>query len=201
MKTTKIPVNIYAESTPNPQAMKFVSDLPLLDTDEIIEVQSMDEAIKYSPLATELFRFPFTRMVHITAGYVTILKNDLAEWDDIALQLREVIRDLIAGGIQAKNPNTEISSAKKETLAITPETTDETSQKIIEILEDYVRPAVERDGGSIQFKSFKNGVVKVAMGGACSGCPSTTVTLKNGVEQLLKQMLPDQVKTVDALEI
>ena len=198
----KIPVNLYAESTPNPQAMKFVCDVRLLAEDESLELNSIEEAKSISPLAFELFKFPFVRTVFITPGFITILKNDLLQWEDMTLQLRESIRGFISEGIPAMKKGvvtTEIGNTKQKT--IEPVTTDETSQKIIEILDEYVKPAVERDGGTIQFRSFKQGVVKVAMGGACSGCPSTTVTLKNGVEHLLKQMLPDQVREVETDDI
>ena len=197
-ETKKIPVNLYAESTPNPEAMKFVSDVRLLAEDDSLELNSIEEAKNISPLAYELFKFPFVRTVYITPGFITILKNDLLQWEDMTLQLRETIRGFISDGLPAKKEGiekTEIGITKQK--AIEPVTTDETSQKIMEILDEYVKPAVERDGGTIQFRSFKSGVVKVAMGGACSGCPSTTITLKNGVEHLLKQMLPDKVREVE----
>lgn len=124
----------------------------------------------------------------------------MAAWEDISLHLREVIRDFIRMGIPAINSDENLPKTQKEELIITPETNDETSQKIIKILDEYVRPAVESDGGTIQFRSFKDGVVKVGLGGSCNGCPSTTVTLKGGVENLLKQMLPGEVQEVVADE-
>jgi Fe-S cluster biogenesis protein NfuA len=198
----KIPVSVYAESTPNPEAMKFVSSVLLLENDETIELKSIDEARRISPIAFELFKFPFVRTVFIASNFITILKNDLLQWEDMTLQLRETIRDFIMNGMPAKKAGIDLADTDaKIPEVIKPITTDETSQKIMQILDEYVKPAVERDGGTIQFRSFKRGVVKVVMGGACSGCPSTTVTLKNGVEQLLKQMLPDKVREVDTDDV
>lgn len=200
--TKKIPVDVYAESTPNPEAMKFVSSILLIKNDETIELNSIEEAKKLSPIAFELFKFPFVRTVFIASNFITILKNDLLQWEDMTLQLRETIRDFIMNGLPAKKEGVDLTDkhAKKQRV-VKPITTDDTSQKIMKILDEYVKPAVERDGGTIQFQSFKSGVVKVAMGGACSGCPSTTVTLKNGVEHLLKQMLPDKVREVETDDI
>lgn len=200
MSEKKIVVNIYAENTPNAAAMKFVSDYQLLDKDYTLEFSSMEEAMNISPLATELFKFPFVKSVHIKPFFITVLKNDMANWEDISLHLREIIRDFIKMGIPALNSPENIPETKKEHLEITPETTDDTSQQIIQLLDEYVRPAVESDGGTIQFRSFNDGVVKVSLGGSCSGCPSTNATLKGGVERMLIQMLPGQIKEVIADE-
>jgi Fe-S cluster biogenesis protein NfuA len=200
MSDKKIAVNIYAESTPNASAMKFVCDIPLLDKDYNLEFDSMEDSMNISPLATEIFKFPFVKSVHIRPFFITVIKNDVATWDDITLHLREVIRDFIRMGIPAINSDEDLPKTQKEDLIITPETNDETSQKIIQILDEYVRPAVESDGGTIQFRSFREGVVKVGLGGSCNGCPSTTVTLKGGVENLLKQILPGIVTEVVADE-
>jgi len=196
----KIPVNLYAESTPNPNAMKFVSDVRLLD--EAVELTSIHQAQRTSPLATEIMKFPFVDSVFISPYFITVLKHDYANWENVVVGLRDMIRDLIIIGIPAKLDDVEIEANEvKKKEPVKPITTDETSQKIIQILDEYVKPAVERDGGTIQFRSFKHGVVKVAMGGACSGCPSTTVTLKSGVENLLKQMLPDKVREVETDDV
>jgi Fe-S cluster biogenesis protein NfuA len=200
MSDKKIAVNIYAESTPNASAMKFVCDIPLLDKEYNLEFDSMEDSMNISPLATEIFKFPFVKSVHIRPFFITVIKNDVATWDDITLHLREVIRDFIRMGIPAINSDEDLPKTQKEDLIITPETNDETSQKIIQILDEYVRPAVESDGGTIQFRSFREGVVKVGLGGSCNGCPSTTVTLKGGVENLLKQILPGIVTEVVADE-
>jgi Fe-S cluster biogenesis protein NfuA len=200
MSDKKIPVNVYAENTPNPSAMKFVCDVLLLENDYSLEFDSMDEAMNISPLATELFKFPFVRSVHIRPNFITVIKNRTVTWDDISIHLREMIRDFIRMGIPAINEMKDLPLVKKEKVEIAPETNDETSVKIMQILEEYVRPAVESDGGTIQFKSFKDGIVKVGLGGSCNGCPSTTSTLKGGVERLLTQMLPNVVKEVVADE-
>jgi len=201
-ESKNIPVNLYAESTPNPNAMKFVCDTRLLEEDDTVELKTIYEAQQRSPLATEIMKFPFVDSVFIAPYFITVLKHDYSNWENVVNGLRDMIRDLIIIGIPAKIEPAEIEGKeeqKKE--AVKPITTDETSQKIIEILDEYVKPAVERDGGTIQFRSFKNGLVKVAMGGACSGCPSTTITLKNGVEHLLKQMLPDKVREVETDDV
>lgn len=200
MSDKKIPVNIYAENTPNAAAMKFVSDYQLLDKDYNLEFNSMEEAMNISPLATELFKFPFIRSVHIKPNFITILKNDSANWEDISLHLREVIRDFIKMGIKAIESPENLPEKKMAKIEVKPETTDDTSKKIMQLLDEYVRPAVESDGGTIQFRSLKDGVVKVSLGGSCSGCPSTNATLKGGVERLLTQMLPNEVKEVVADE-
>ena len=198
----KLAVNLYAESTPNPNAMKFVCDTQLLEDNDTLELKTISEAQKMSPLATEIMKFPFVNSVFIAPYFITVLKHDYANWENVVNGLREMIRDLIIIGIPAKIESSEIEAREeKKKESVKPITTDETSQKIIEILDEYVKPAVESDGGTIQFRSFKNGVVKVAMGGACSGCPSTTITLKNGVEHLLKQMLPDKVREVETDDV
>jgi len=201
-ESKNIPVNLYAESTPNPNAMKFVCDTLLLKEDDTIELKTISDAQKRSPLATEIMKFPFVDSVFIAPFFITVLKHDYANWENVVNGLRDMIRDLIIIGIPAKIDSAEIEEREeKKKESVKPITTDETSLKIIEILDEYVKPAVERDGGTIQFRSFKNGLVKVAMGGACSGCPSTTITLKNGVEHLLKQMLPDKVREVETDDV
>lgn len=198
MSEKKIVVNVYAESTPNEAAMKYVSDYCLLEKDFNLEFNSMEDAMNISPLATELFKFPFVKSVHITPYFITVIKNEMASWDSISLHLREIIREFISMGVPAMVSPDEMPEKTKEEIEYTPETNDETSKKIMEILDEYIRPAVESDGGTIQFRSFYDGVVKVGLGGSCNGCPSTTVTLKGGVERLLTQMLPGVVKEVIA---
>ena len=200
MSEKKIAVNVYAENTPNAAAMKFVSDYALLDKDYNLEFNSIEEAMNVSPLATELFKFPFVKSVHIKPFFITVLKNDTANWEDISNHLREMIRDFIKMEIPALVATEDLPSKEKKNIEILPETDDEISKKIVEILDQYVKPAVESDGGTIQFRSFREGVVKVGLGGSCNGCPSTTSTLKGGVERLLTQMLPDHVTEVVADE-
>ncbi|GAA4297022.1 NifU family protein [Aestuariibaculum suncheonense] len=198
-ESKKVPVTVYAESTPNPSVMKFVANKKIVTA--LFEFTSIDEA-KLSPLATELFHFPFVKSVFIEENYVSITKYDIAEWQDITIELREFIKNyiengkevVVAGAAEQLQKSTEQLDSNFESL-------DETSKQIINILEEYVKPAVASDGGNIQFISYdqhtKN--VSVLLQGACSGCPSSTFTLKSGIENMLKEMLQDKVATVEAI--
>ncbi len=198
-KQQKIAVTVYAESTPNPSVLKFVSN-KILVTD-LYEFSSIDEAI-HSPLATALFQFPFVKSLFFDKNYISITKFDIAEWEDITLELREFIKshiesgkDVIApGAVKQKNVVEDIAEKRFETL-------DDTSKQIVNILEEYVKPAVASDGGNIEFKSYNDETKEVAvlLQGACSGCPSSTFTLKNGIENMLKEMLNDQDIKVSAI--
>lgn len=197
--TKKAPITVYAESTPNPAAMKFVTNKKIVTT--LFEFTSIDEA-KLSPLATELFHFPFVKSVFIDENYVSITKYDMAEWQDITIQIREFIKSYIENGKDVVLPN-----AAETLQKTTPqkdshfETLDDTSKEIINILEEYVKPAVASDGGNIQFISYDKNTksVSVMLQGACSGCPSSTYTLKSGIENMLKEMLPGKVEMVEAI--
>ncbi len=198
-QTKKIPVTVYAESTPNPAVMKFVSNKKIVSTH--FEFTSIDEA-KLSPLATALFHFPFVKSVFFEENYVSITKYEVAEWQDITLELREFIKTYIENGKEIVSANAAETLEKSTTqLDNKFETLDNTSQEIINILEEYVKPAVASDGGNIQFISYDSEAKKVSvlLQGACSGCPSSTFTLKNGIENMLKQMLKDKVETVEAI--
>ena len=195
----KLPVTVYAESTPNPGVMKFVSNRKLVL--QTVEFKNIDEA-KNAPIARELFHFPFVKEVFIDENYISINKYDIAEWDEITLELREFIRQyleegkeiLSEGASTAKTTKTEAATPKRIKL-------DDTSEEIIAILDEYVKPAVASDGGNILFESYDadEKVVKVILQGACSGCPSSTFTLKNGIENMLKEMLQDKVSRVEAI--
>lgn len=195
----KVPVTIYAESTPNPSAMKFVANKKLvLDT---YEFTSVDEG-NNSPLAVELFRFPFVKNVFFDENFVSVTKDETVDWNDVVLELREFIRDYIENGktiVQEDNSSNIQKKAQQEDQDF--ESLDETSKAIVNILEEYVRPAVAGDGGYIQFKSYdlETKTVNVILQGACSGCPSSTYTLKSGIENMLKQMLPGKVNDVYAI--
>ena len=190
----KVAIEIYAESTPNPSVIKFVANKMLVS--QTFEFKNIDEA-KDAPLAIELFKLPFVKEVFISENYVSVTKFDIAEWSDVANEVRSFIREYITNG------NTIISEKfiKKETelsSIIAPENLDEVSQQIISILDEYIRPAVASDGGNIQFESYDKDskTVNVILQGACSGCPSSTMTLKSGIETMLKQMIPNKIESV-----
>lgn len=204
----KQPIITYAESTPNPAAMKFVANKVLLENSTPLEFLSPAEA-KSSPLAMELFKFPFVKSVFIAGNYITIFKDEKISWDDVTLELREFLREYLSSGkiIVSQNPAAlphvegEFTAPKHHV----PDTLNEVDhavpqneleQKIIATLEQYIRPAVEQDGGMIVFKSFKDGVVSLLMRGACSGCPSSTVTLKAGIQAILKKFVPEVTEVV-----
>lgn len=195
----KVPVTVYAESTPNPSAMKFVANKKLVTS--TYDFTSIDEA-KYSPLATELFHLPFVKGVFMDENYISITKYDVAEWNDITMELREFIRNYIEKGkdiIIANAP--EVLKKTSNQLDTTYENLDDTSKEIINILEEYVKPAVASDGGNIQFESYnpETKTVKVILQGACSGCPSSTYTLKSGIENMLREMMKGKVELVEAV--
>lgn len=197
--TKKIAVTVYAESTPNPAVTKFVANKKLVTA--ICEFTSIDDA-KDSPFATKLFHFPFVKTVFIDNNYVSITKYDVAEWNDITMELREFIKSYIEKGQPILNNNTNTSNTKANISKKVPvEALDVTSKSIVDILDEYVKPAVASDGGNIEFQSYnpETKAVKVILQGACSGCPSSTFTLKNGIENMLKEMLGDKVLTVEAI--
>lgn len=212
------PVNVYAELTPNPNSLKFVADVMLLEGGTV-EYQNPEQAIN-CPLAQQLFSFSGVERVFISTNFVTINKNSELDWFEISTILREFIRSFLmsdeklflnspfseehiptASRTQVSSPapaehathaSTEVDSAP---VAADPDA----EKKIIALLDEYIRPAVEGDGGAIDFRSFTDGTVRVVLKGACSGCPSSTVTLKSGIENLLKQMVPG-VREVIAIQ-
>jgi Fe-S cluster biogenesis protein NfuA len=195
----KIPVTVYAESTPNPSVIKFVANKKIATTTH--EFTSIDDT-KYAPIAAELFHFPFVKSVFIDENFVSITKFDIAEWSEITMELREFIRSYIENGKTIIDPNTpETISKQSQQLDQDYESRDDTSKEIINILEEYVKPAVASDGGNIEFQSYDpiEKKVKVLLQGACSGCPSSTFTLKSGIENMLKEMMKGKVETVEAI--
>lgn len=197
--TRKVPVTVYAESTPNPSVMKFVANKKIVTA--LFEFTSIDEA-KLSPLATELFHFPFVKSVFIEENYVSITKYDITEWQEITIQLRDFIKQFIENGKEVVLPEA-AETLRKTTNQVDAsfDLLDGTSKEIVNILEEYVKPAVASDGGNIQFIAYDEDTknVRVMLQGACSGCPSSTFTLKNGIENMLKQMLPGKVDMVEAI--
>jgi NFU1 iron-sulfur cluster scaffold homolog, mitochondrial len=200
------PYTIYAESTPNPNTMKFVSNRWLITNDKSYEILANQRVGGPSPLAEKLFNFPFVNGVFIAGNFVTVTKSDIIEWTDIVMELREFIKEYLNSAgmevIKAEFLNIEEKVEEdvveeKNQVKSAKEFTD-FEQRISEILEEYIKPAVESDGGAIELDSFEDGVVKVVLKGSCSGCPSSTATLKGGIESLLKNMLPE-VKEVEAI--
>jgi Fe-S cluster biogenesis protein NfuA len=204
MSENKIATTVYAESTPNPKVMKFVVNRAIV-TGDSVEYMNIDEAVD-SPLATKLFHFPFVKEVFIARNFVSITKYETMEWDDLVMEIREFIRDFLSGGglvlkekLEAPQPK---DATPTEPLDVQLEPSidlDEVETRIVEILDEYVAPAVESDGGNIKFISFKEGTVSVLLQGACSGCPSSTITLKQGIENILKKMLPTLIEEVVAI--
>lgn len=197
--TKKVPVTVYAESTPNPSVMKFVASKIL--TKNIVEFKNIDET-ESSPLAKELFKFPYVKEIFIDENYVSITKYAVNEWQEVTNELRTFIREFIESSKIAVDETKVVTSEKQEKQQIKDfDNLDVTSQKIINIIEEYIKPAVAADGGNILFDSFSetDKKVKVVLQGACSGCPSSTFTLKNGIENMLKEMLNDQDIRVEAL--
>ncbi|WP_298782193.1 NifU family protein [uncultured Polaribacter sp.] len=192
-------IEVYAEATPNPAVMKFGTNKALTQTD--VEYKNIEEASKSSPLAQAIFTFPFVKEVFISDNYVSVTKYDMIEWKEIFAEVRTFIREYLVEGktIIKEIPQetaesiTEIEAPKVKLEGI--------SAQIVDILDEYIKPAVAGDGGNIAFRSYdeENKIVSVILQGACSGCPSSTATLKNGIENLLKEMLPNQINEVVAI--
>jgi NFU1 iron-sulfur cluster scaffold homolog, mitochondrial len=198
-KSAKLPVTVYGETTPNPSALKFVVSRML--TKNAIEFKNIDETLS-SPLAKELFKFAYVKEVFIDENYISVTKFDVYEWNDITLEVRSFIKQFIENGGTVLDESLIETNSKQEKQKIKNfDNLDTTSQQIINILEEYVKPAVAADGGNILFDSYdeKTKRVKVVMQGACNGCPSSTFTLKSGIENMLKDMLKDEAIVVEAV--
>jgi len=192
----KVPVSVYAESTPNPAVMKFVANKPLVT--ESVEFKTIDEA-KNAPLAQKLFHFPFVKEVFINSNYISITKYEVASWEEVVMEVREFVRSFIEEGNAVLTEHPDLKDKTKEIPS--PENLDPLEEQIVSILEEYIKPAVASDGGNIAFDSYDptKKSVKVVLQGACSGCPSSTFTLKNGIENMLKEMMPGKVDNVVAV--
>lgn len=191
--------SLYAESTPNPEVMKFVSNRMIADKN--VELLSAESA-KNITIARELFNFPFVKSVFLSSNFISITKTENIKWENIAMQLRIFILDFLNKSETVINyteniDETSISDSSNNKSVVKKEFEGD-AKEIEQILEEYIKPAVESDGGSITLDSFENGIVTVNLSGACSGCPSSTITLKQGIESLLKQKLGDKVQEVIA---
>ncbi|OAB28097.1 Fe-S cluster biogenesis protein NfuA, 4Fe-4S-binding domain [Flavobacterium fryxellicola] len=198
-KTKKQPVTVYGETTPNPSALKFVVSRML--TKNAIEFKNIDQTAA-SPLAKELFKFPYVKEIFIDENYISVTKYEINEWQEITLELRSFIKQYIENGGTVLDENYVATATAEETIKAKEfDNLDVTSQQIINILEEYVKPAVQADGGNIAFDSYNENdkTVKVILQGACSGCPSSTFTLKSGIENMLKSMLNDESIRVEAI--
>jgi Fe-S cluster biogenesis protein NfuA len=193
----KNPITIYAESTPNPEVLKFVANRTLANT--MYEFKNKNETV-FAPLANELFNFPFVKEVFMNTNYISITKKNNYTWQEFSNELREFIRNYIEDNKTIFKD--EILQKQEQTNQLTEDRDySEIEKEIISILNEYIRPAVEGDGGNIAFDSYNidTKTVKVILQGACSGCPSSTVTLKNGIENMLREMLNGKVEYVEAL--
>ncbi|HLF53303.1 NifU family protein [Flavobacterium sp.] len=198
-KSKKQPITVYGETTPNPAALKFVVSRIL--TKNAIEFKNIDDTAA-SPLAKELFSFPYVKEVFIDENYISVTKYEINDWNEITLELRSFIKQFIENGGTVLDESVITADTKQEKQQIKNfDSLDTISQQIINILEEYVKPAVAADGGNILFDSYdpKEKRVKVILQGACNGCPSSTFTLKSGIENMLKDMLKDEDIKVEAL--
>lgn len=193
MEAVKNPVMLYTEQTPNPETLKFVSNKMLYKGTADFRTEEL--ANEWSPMATALFQEPYVKGVYISNNFVTLTKEFNYSWQDLKLKAKEFIKDYLESDKEIiKEGFAEAMEKLSEDNGVGYEyTTDEKEivQKIKDLLEEYVKPAVEMDGGNIEFKNYKDGIVTVIMQGSCSGCPSSTVTLKSGIEGMLQRMIPE----------
>lgn len=197
----KNPVMLYTEQTPNPEALKYVTNRLLYRG--IADFKEKDLAAEWSPMANSLMELPYVKSVYFNNNYVTIMKELNYDWAEIMLKLKEFIKDYIEnGGTVVKEGFTEYweqHTAQQNASQFTGED-GEIARKVKELIDTYVKPAVEMDGGNIEFKAFEKGRVFVTMQGSCSGCPSSSVTLKAGIEGMLKRMIPEVTEVVQEME-
>ena len=183
--------------TPNPETMKFVAN-KLLYPGKSIDFPDMDSA-RPSPLATELFGFPFIRSVFIASNFVTLTKTPDTEWNDVIPTIRQFLKEYLEENKVVINEE-EVATIKPDSTNTVAADDDDVVKRIKELLENYVKPAVEMDGGAIQFKSYEDGKVNLMLQGSCSGCPSSMITLKAGIEGMMKRMIPEVKEVVAEAE-
>lgn len=190
LQATPKNIHIFLESNPNPNSLKFVVNEMMVPEGMSFDFPNLESA-KDAPLAQELFTYPFVSRVFYMSNFITVTKNEDVLW----IEVQDTIRNHIKNFLEAGKLILDNNSPEEETLS----EDSETVTKIKTILDEYIRPAVEQDGGAITFHSFKEGVVTVTLQGSCSGCPSSTITLKAGIENLFKRMMPEEVQAVEAL--
>jgi Fe-S cluster biogenesis protein NfuA len=196
IKTGNPVISIYTEMTPNPETMKFVAN-KLLYPGKSIDFPDVDVA-RPSPLAIEIFGFPFIKSVFIASNFVTLTKTAETDWNDVISSIRQFLKEYLEDGKPVINEE-EVVMVKSEGNTIDADD-DDVVKRIKELLENYVKPAVEMDGGAIQFKSYNEGVVNLMLQGSCSGCPSSMITLKAGIEGMMKRMIPEVKEVVAEAE-
>ncbi len=200
--TMRPPITLYAESTPNPLTMRYVSSRMLVQDGRLLEFRTPQEPVGVSPMAEKIFNLPFVTGVFISSNFITVTRNNSVDWDLVNLELREYILEYLNTDgrvVYEDAPAQALADANERASTHAPAKNPE-DEKIIRVLEEYIRPAVEGDGGHIAFKSFEDGLVTVSLRGSCSGCPSSMVTLKQGIENLLKHEVPG-VREVVAEEL
>lgn len=196
------PVSVYAEMTPNPATMRFVSSRLLVGDGRLLEFRAPEETEGVSPLAEKVFNLPFVTGVFVASNFVTVTKNNSVTWDLVQLELREYIQEYLNtdGRVVYEDAPAQAMADANERASTHADAKGPDDEKIIRVLEEYIRPAVEGDGGHIAFRSYDDGVVTVTLRGSCSGCPSSLVTLKQGIENMLKHEVPG-VREVVAEEL
>jgi Fe-S cluster biogenesis protein NfuA len=197
IKTGNPIISIYTEMTPNPETMKFVAN-KLLYPGKSADFPDVESA-KPSPLATELFGFPFIKAIFIASNFVTLTKTNETEWDDVIPSVRQFLKEYLEEGKTIINEE-EMAAVKKDSSNAVDADDSDVVKRIKELLDNYVRPAVEMDGGAIQFKSYDAGTVNLMLQGSCSGCPSSMITLKAGIEGMMKRMIPEVKEVVAEAE-
>ncbi len=188
MEETRV-VNIYTESNPNPNSLKFVANFMLMPAGESQDFPNIEETNE-APLAKGLFeKFSYVKRVFYMSNFITVTKDESVEWHEVKSEIQGYVKQYLESGESIFTAAPAVPDASSDE--------PEIETRIKDILDEYIKPAVEMDGGAISFESFNEGKVKVQLQGSCSGCPSSTVTLKSGIENLLKRMVPE-VQEVEA---